>query len=128
MSSAFDLYPCPFCGGATDFDRSPAPGDDLLESWFVFCTKCQLEQPISYSTADQAIDAWNTRKDKDDEIRERVAEAMQRIREDETIFRTLVCEALGFEDGCDTDEAISAIEKLQVKSRELSSSVSGGSR
>ena len=53
---AYDLKPCPFCGGkASMIDTSP------YHDYYVKCLKCGIEQKL-YKSRRTATVAWNRRK------------------------------------------------------------------
>lgn len=54
MSDKTTLLPCPFCGGEAEIERYTIKP-------YVACMKCGCSMPDRHQTAEQAIEAWNTR-------------------------------------------------------------------
>jgi len=52
-----ELKPCPFCGGEAEYGLTFA-GEE------VYCKKCHAAMP-RISTKEQAIEAWNTRAERE---------------------------------------------------------------
>lgn len=54
-----ELKSCPFCGGKAEVKTNYEYGK--ARGYFIFCTKCDLQQPKAYSTKKTAIKIWNRR-------------------------------------------------------------------
>lgn len=64
MTGVDTLKPCPFCGGKSVFVSEEA----FFGTAAVLCSDCcTVHGYPSLETNEEAIDAWNTRTDKDDE-------------------------------------------------------------
>lgn len=51
------IDPCPFCGSEAEISRTP------LGAFWIQCPECGIEQGYSYHTVEEALEAWNTRKE-----------------------------------------------------------------
>ena len=62
-----ELKPCPFCGGEADISDE-GTGTEPFRYW-VYCPNnaCFVEGTAAYATEAEAIEAWNTRADDNDE-------------------------------------------------------------
>ena len=68
-----DIKRCPLCGGKPKLE-------DCGREYFIFCTKCHLEQGHLYMSKRSAIEAWNRRYGTADQIsRNQVIEALDDI-------------------------------------------------
>ena len=70
-----DLKPCPFCGGTAKLRRVSEPRPDAKpDSFSVKCTVCCAESNW-FKTDGYALEAWNTRADHSEDMRDMVKTA-----------------------------------------------------
>lgn len=61
-----ELLPCPFCGGDEKIDEFSDVVNFNKKSYRVECKKCGVY--IHFDSKDQAIEAWNTRVNKEKKV------------------------------------------------------------
>ena len=63
-----DLKPCPFCGGEAELCG-------MVGTRYIRCTSCGCDGPIFQDTKKEAVESWNTRSDRIEELEAKLAKA-----------------------------------------------------
>ena len=61
VGNAYQLRPCPFCGGEAQIDKAPRG------SYQAYCSHCStIQMGVFYNTESEAVAAWNRRAEMED--------------------------------------------------------------